>query len=163
MVKRTIVFVFILLSTKLFGQYADNTQEYIIMANNIEDSLFCVNHYPYYDFETKSHNYGVGFPEKMIDGKEKTLLAIFKTVQNELLNNFCSLNKDLLVTVTLLIDRDGQVRGGIYQNNERNNFEMANFAFQKLKEYEYTPAYNGGKPMTFCVTFMVKVHAGAGL
>lgn len=157
MVTFLVVLIYLLCPTCSIGQNTDKENKFYIIADNVEDSLFCVSYYPYYDFNNDSEIYGVGVPEKMITGKCMSIEEIFMEVKNELLECHNLFEKRQVVAITLMIDRTGKVRGGLCQNDEKWNIEVNKYAFNLLRAYEYTPAYNRGKPINFCVTFIAKI------
>jgi len=157
MVTFLVIFIYMLSPIYSIGQNTDKKNNFYIIADNVEDSLFCVSHYPYYDFNNDSEIYGVGVPEKMITGKCMSIEEIFIEVKNELLEYHNLFEKEQVVAITLMIDRTGRVRGGVCQNDEKWNIEVNKYAFNLLRVYEYIPAYNRGKPINFCVTFIAKI------
>lgn len=149
-----LIIYFVFLSIHTAAQHVECKDHFYIISDNKEDSMFCIQHYPYYDFENKSINYGVMIPEKLIQGKNISLIDIYEDVKNKILRRFGPFDTNRTILLSILVDKYGKVRGGV-TNNEQDS-AVLRFAFDNFKTHDYSPAFNRGKPITFCFTFFVK-------
>ncbi len=157
MVKLLNLFYFVLLfSTQLTAQNTSNNHFYII-SDNMEDSMFCAKHFPYYNFDNESIIYGIMTHEKSIQGKDMPLIDILYEVKNQILQRFSSFPEAKILSISILVDKNGKVRGGITNKQQESDYLILRCIFDLIKEYKYVPAYNRGKPITFCFSFIVKM------
>lgn len=151
-----LLFAFLLLPVGIIAQN-DSKEHFYIISDNLDDSLYCAKHYPYYDFENESIVYGIMTPEKLIQGKDLPLIDIFLDVKNHLLKHYNTLEEGKILSISILVDNNGIVRGGVTNYDLKQEYTIMRYVFEQFKGYNYIPAYVRGKPITFCFSFIVKI------
>lgn len=146
----------ILFSVQLTAQNTSNEHFYII-SDNMEDSMYCAKHFPYYNFDNESIIYGIMTPEKSIQGKDMPLIDILYEVKNQILLRFRTFSEGKILSISILVDKNGKVRGGITNKQQESDYLIIRYIFDLIKKYKYVPAYNRGQPITFCFSFIVKM------
>lgn len=116
--------------------------QYRIIADNKEDSCFVVNHYPHYDFLNQTQILGVMVPNQLIDGKCKSLQEICLNIQQLAYYRYKDLIEDAFISIDVLVDEKGMVRGAVVPDGTDVLFSISKFVFSLLKEEEFQPAYS---------------------
>lgn len=146
-----VLFVFFIL---MF--YRDAYGQYRIIAKNKKDSCFCIKKYPYYDFENQSPILGVTVPEQEIRGKEKSLVDICLATQKLVYKQYKDSVKNMMISLDVLVDENGEIRGAIIPDNGRMAYEISAYALSLLREEGYRPAIHR-KPITYTFHFMMEI------
>lgn len=132
------------------------SQNLKILALSVEDSVFCRTKFPY-DFDRNDYIYGFGVPDKLIDGKEMSLVKIIMQVQNKVKANFDKKNIKTDVSLSVVVDNKGNIRGVIFNSNSESAIEIVKYTYGLITNYHFTPASNRGFPVTSHFTFVIKI------
>lgn len=147
-----VVFVVLVLIFNVNNIFSQKLQ---IMADNLEDSVFCLSKFPY-DFDNEMFFYGTGTPEKSINGKNDELITILSSVKDSVLIRFSDKKKGQMIVLTIIVDKCGVVRGAVHHEILQDNFKIVKYAYDLLKTYSYTPAINRGQTISSSFDFVVK-------
>jgi hypothetical protein len=127
-----------------------------IIADNKEDSCFCVTKYPYYDFENQSYVTGHFAPDQMIEGEQESLVNICIRAQRLALAQYRDSAENVLISLDVLVDKNGKVRGAVIPDDGEMTYEISRYVFLLLKKEKYKPAYSRGKPITSTFHFPLR-------
>lgn len=129
--------------------------QYRIIADSREDSCYFIKKYPHYDIESQTPILGVFVPEHTIEGKDRSLLEICLATQKLVCEQYKDSTKDLRISLDILVDEHGQVRGSITPDSGKMAYNIAVYAFNILKKQEYKPAIQR-KPIAYTFFFTMQ-------
>lgn len=141
---------------KVFSQ-----ENYFIIADSSEDSLFCAKHCPFYDFDSKANIIGMTLPEKMVSIPGDNMTQLSKSAQIVLESTFGYNPIGLPLVLYVVVDDSGIARGVIVNatnHQSKRSQYAARVAYDFLKTKEYNPASLRGKPITYGFTVLAKIE-----
>jgi TonB family protein len=144
-----------------YGKLYSQENSYIIVSDSSEDSLFCTQYCPFYDFDSKENIIGMTLPEQMVSLPENNMIQLLEAMQIVLESTFGYNPQGLPFVLYVVVDNTGIVRGVIVdtENHQSKRSEnTARVAFDYLKTKEFIPASLRGKPITYGFYVFAKIN-----
>lgn len=142
-------------------RFSLNNEQYSIIADSKEDSLFCAKYCPFYDFDSKENIIGITMPDQIVSLPEGNMIQLLDATQIVLESTFGYNPQDLPFLLYVVVDITGIVRGVIVDtaNHQRKRAEeVAHVAFDFIKTKEFIPASLRGEPITYGFSILARIN-----
>lgn len=134
--------------------------KYTIVAGSKIDSMYCVEHCPFFDFHTLEEIHGSTMPDHMISVKNGKIEQLQTSTKQVLESTFGHSSQGTPVSINIVVDSVGVARGAIVNaaNNSNGLPELAaRVAFDYLKTVEFLPATLHGKPIASVIPVFFRI------
>lgn len=135
----------LMLCSKMFSQ-----DYYSIVADSCDDSLFCVRHNPFFDFETQGIITGTTIPDQNVTLRHGSMNQLQEAIKLILDSTFGYSIQGIPVAFSIVVDTSGVARGVIVKTSSPINIvslSAARVVFNFLKTKSFIPASLHGKPV----------------
>lgn len=142
-------------------RFSLNNEQYSIIADSKEDSLFCAKYCPFYDFDSKENIIGITIPDQIVSLPEDNMIQLLDATQIILESTFGYNPQGLPLVLYVVVDNTGIVRGIIVDtgnHQSKRSEDAAHVAFNYLKRKKFIPASLRGKPITYGFSVLAKIN-----
>lgn len=142
----------------LLWSFAVLAQEnYIIVSNSSNDSLFCSKHCPFFDFDQNAIINGSTIPDQFVEYQNDSLIHLQTATKLFLESTFGYDPEGVILWLYVMVDTMGVARGIITKvsNNEIPRL-AAQTAFDYLKTKRFSPATLRGNPIPYGFPIVAK-------
>lgn len=134
-------------------------ENYAIVAESSLDSTICAIHCPFFDFDSQEIIVGSSIPDQLVTSVHGSMNEVQEATKHVLETAFRFDSKGLPVSLYVVIDSIGAVRG-IVTNVTRNNklpLAVAKVALDYLKTMSFNPATLRGRPIVSGFSLFIRL------